>query len=83
MSRPGDRTETASVAPSTAPGATVSTRFPSSPPFRRVELASAKGVDARYEDVPGHGHGSILRWDGIAHHLQALIAALPQETSAR
>jgi pimeloyl-ACP methyl ester carboxylesterase len=50
---------------------------------RWVELASAKGVDARYEDVPGHGHGSILRWDGIAHHLQALIAALPQETSAR
>jgi hypothetical protein len=50
---------------------------------RWVEQASAKGVDARYEDVPGHGHGSILRWDGIAHHLQALIAALPQETSAR
>lgn len=47
---------------------------------RWVEQALARGAKARYEDVPGHGHGSILRWDGIAKSLQTLIAALPPET---
>ena len=43
---------------------------------RWTEQAAARGVRATYEDVPGHGHGSILRWEGIAHRLQALTAAL-------
>lgn len=43
---------------------------------RWADQAAARGVRATFEDVPGHGHGSILRWEGIAHRLQALIAAL-------
>jgi pimeloyl-ACP methyl ester carboxylesterase len=42
-----------------------------------VERAAARGVAAAFEEVPGHDHGSILRWDGIAPRVQALIAALP------
>ena len=42
-----------------------------------VEQAAARGVRAVFEAVPGHDHGSILRWEGIAHRLQTLIAALP------
>jgi pimeloyl-ACP methyl ester carboxylesterase len=42
-----------------------------------VARAVARGVAASHEEVEGHDHGSILRWDGIAPRLQALIAALP------
>lgn len=45
---------------------------------RWVEQATARGVRATFEEVPGHDHGNILRWDGIVPRLQALIAALPQ-----
>lgn len=44
--------------------------------MRWVEQATARGIDAAYEDVPSHDHGSILRWDGIAQRLQTLIAKL-------
>jgi pimeloyl-ACP methyl ester carboxylesterase len=48
------------------------------PAFARrwVEQASAAGIDAHYEDVPGLGHAGILRWDGIANRVEALLAAL-------
>jgi len=45
--------------------------------MRWVERAAARGVAAAFEEVPGHDHGSILRWDGVAQRVQALIAALP------
>lgn len=43
---------------------------------RWVEQAAAAGVDARHEDVPDLGHAGILRWDGIASRVEALLAAL-------
>lgn len=44
---------------------------------RWVERASASGVDARFEDVNDQGHAGILRWDGIARRVEALLVALP------
>lgn len=44
---------------------------------RWVEAAASRGVRAQAEEVPGHDHGSILRWGGVPHRVQMLIDALP------
>jgi predicted esterase len=44
---------------------------------RWVEAAASKGVRAQAEEVPGHDHGSILRWSGLPHRVQMLVDALP------
>lgn len=45
--------------------------------LRWVEQATARGVQAVFEEVPGYDHGTILRWTGIPRRLDALIASLP------
>ena len=69
----------ASIAPGTPVIAATGMRDDNTLPLfarRWVEQAAAAGAGARYEDVPGLGHAGILRWDGIARRVEALLASL-------
>lgn len=44
---------------------------------RWVDAAASRGVRAQAEEVPGHDHGSILRWGGVPSRVQMLVDALP------
>jgi hypothetical protein len=42
---------------------------------RWVETARAKGVNARFEEISGLNHSTILQWPDIASRVSQLIEA--------